>query len=409
LWIEKPPTQSQSAIGNQQSAMYVVGLMSGTSADGIDAVLMRIENAPPTLDWKLIAHVNIPYEESLRKDIFACFRPETGTVEHICKVNFALGRALANAALRVIESAKMKPEQIDLIGSHGQTVWHVPTGEAASTLQIGEAAVIAEMTGIDVINNFRTRDMAAGGQGAPLVAYVDQLLLTHSTLTRAAQNIGGVANVTYVPSQSSIPNLQSLKINDQRLGFAFDTGPGNMLIDDAVTRATNGKQTFDRNGDLASRGKVDGMLLSELMEEDYLYQMPPKTTGRELFGVQFGAEAWKKAKARNVSDEDIVATMTAFTARSIAQAYKDFLPAMPDEVIVSGGGARNTTLMKMLGEYLAPARVFTSDEIGVAVEAREAVAFAVLAYESFHGRRGNLPAATGARREVVLGSLTKGR
>jgi len=389
--------------------MFVIGLMSGTSADGIDAVLMQIENAPPTLDWNLIAHLNIPYEESLRKDIFACFRPETGTVEHICKVNFALGRAFADAALKVIEAARMSRQQIDLIGSHGQTVWHIPTGEAASTLQIGEAAVIAEMTGIDVINNFRTRDMAAGGQGAPLVGYVDQLLLTHPTLTRAAQNIGGVANVTYVPSQSSIVNLQSLKTNDQRLGFAFDTGPGNMLIDDTVTRATNGKQTFDRDGEIASRGKVDGTLLSELMEEDYLYQKPPKTTGRELFGVQFGAEVWKKAKARNVRDEDIVATMTAFTARSIAQAYKDFLPTLPDEVIVSGGGARNKTLMKMLGEYLAPARVFTSDEIGVAVEAREAVAFAVLAYESFHGRRGNLPAATGARREVVLGSLTKGK
>ncbi len=396
--------------------MFVIGLMSGTSADGIDAVLMRIENAPPTLDWKLIAHVNIPYEENLRQDVFACFRPETGTVEHICKVNFALGRAFAEAALKVIEAARMSPHQIDLIGSHGQTVWHIPTGEATSTLQIGEATVIAEMTGIDVINNFRTRDMAAGGQGAPLVAYVDQLLLTHPTLTRAAQNIGGVANVTYVPSQSLIINLQSSKINDQRLkmgdwrlGFAFDTGPGNMLIDDAVTRATNGKQTFDRDGDFASRGTVDGTLLSELMEEDYLYQKPPKTTGRELFGVQFGAEVWKKAKARNVSDEDIVATMTAFTARSIAQAYKDFLPTQPDEVIVSGGGARNKTLMKMLSEHLAPARVFTSDEIGVAVEAREAVAFAVLAYESFHGRRGNLPAATGARKEVVLGSLTKGK
>lgn len=389
--------------------MLIIGLMSGTSADGIDAVLMRIENAPPTLEWKLIAHVNIPYEEGLRQDIFACFRPETGTVEHICKVNFALGRAFADAALQVIESAQMSPQQIDLIGSHGQTVWHIPTGEAASTLQIGEAAVIAEMTGIDVINNFRTRDMAAGGQGAPLVGYVDQLLLTHPTRTRAAQNIGGVANVTYVPSQSSIVNLQSLKTNDQRLGFAFDTGPGNMLIDDTVTRATNGEQTFDRDGEIASRGKVDGTLLSELMEEDYLYQKPPKTTGRELFGVQFGAEVWKKAKARNVRDEGIVATMTAFTARSIAQAYKDFLPTLPDEVIVSGGGARNKTLMKMLSEYLAPARVFTSDEIGVAVEAREAVAFAVLAYESFHGRRGNLPAATGARREVVLGSLTKGK
>jgi len=389
--------------------MFVIGLMSGTSADGIDAVLMQIENAPPTLDWNLIAHLNIPYEESLRKDIFACFRPETGTVEHICKVNFALGRAFADAALKVIEAARMSRQQIDLIGSHGQTVWHIPTGEAASTLQIGEAAVIAEMTGIDVINNFRTRDMAAGGQGAPLVGYVDQLLLTHPTLTRAAQNIGGVANVTYVPSQSSIVNLQSLKTNDQRLGFAFDTGPGNMLIDDTVTRATNGKQTFDRDGEIASRGKVDGTLLSELMEEDYLYQKPPKTTGRELFGVQFGAEVWKKAKARNVRDEDIVATMTAFTARSIAQAYKYFLPTLPDEVIVSGGGARNKTLMKMLSEYLTPARVFTSDEIGVAVEAREAVAFAVLAYESFHGRRGNLPAATGARREVVLGSLTKGK
>ena len=381
--------------------MRVVGLISGTSADGIEAAVVELNGAPPTLAWQLVKHLHVAHPQTLRDEILACVRPETGTVDRLCALNFALGEAFARAALQAIAAAGLTPAQIDLIGSHGQTLWHIPADMPnASTLQLGEPAVIAERTGITTIANFRTRDMAAGGHGAPLVAYVDTLLLSHPTLTRAAQNIGGIGNVTFLPPAS----------NNQRDAsqqpFAFDTGPGNMLIDDAASRATHGAWTFDRDGALAARGRVDETLLAELMREPYLRQAPPKTTGRELFGAQFGARVWEKAHARGLRDEDIVATMTAFTARSIAQAYRDFLPVPPDQVIVSGGGAHNPVLMAMLRDQLAPAQVLRSDDLGLSSEAKEAIAFAVLAYETWFGRPGNLATATGARHPVVLGSIT---
>jgi anhydro-N-acetylmuramic acid kinase len=382
--------------------MIIVGLMSGTSADGTDAAVVHIEGEPPALRWQVLAHVHAPHPPELRAEIFACFRPETSNVERLCKLNFALGRAFARAALESIAAAGLTPDQVDLIGSHGQTLWHIPTGPEASTLQLGEPAVIAEMTGITTISNLRTRDMAAGGQGAPLVSYVDALLLTHPTLIRVAQNIGGIANVTYLPPCA----LMGKGAGGEGRAFAFDTGPGNMLIDYAAQRATNGALDFDREGALAARGCVDAVLLAELMQEPYLRQSPPKTTGRELFGVQFGARVWEQAKTRGLSDHDIVATLTAFTALSIAQAYRDFLPRNPDEVIVSGGGARNLTLMRMLRDQLTPAHILTSDDVGLSSEAKEAVAFAVLAYETWHNRPGNLPAATGASHPVVLGNIT---
>ncbi len=429
--------------------MIVIGLMSGTSADGTDAAIVQLEGAPPALAWEVLHHTHVPHPPALRDEIFACFRPETGSVDRLCRLNFALGRAFGAAALRAIAEAGLTPAQVDLIGSHGQTVWHIPPEispqstqrsqrfydtsalsafsaveeadccaspldgtEGGATLQLGEPAVIAEMTGIPVVSNFRTRDMAAGGHGAPLVAYVDALLLTHPTLTRAAQNIGGIANVTYlsfqpsaISDQLSDSSSQSPTTNYQS-PFAFDTGPGNMLIDYAASRATNGALTFDRDGALAARGRVDEALLRELLREPYLHQPPPKTTGRELFGAQFGARVWEQGLARGLAPEDIVATLTAFTAASIAQAYRDFLPTMPDEVIVSGGGAYNPILMALLRDQLPGIRVIPSDDVGLGAEAKEAVAFAVLAYESWHGRPGNLPAATGARRPVILGNIT---
>ncbi len=379
--------------------MIVVGLMSGTSADGIDAAVVEIHGAPPALAWRLRAHLHVPYPAALRDEILACVQPEQGTVDRLCALNFRLGAAFADAALRAITQAGVTPAQVDLIGSHGQTLWHIPTGADASTLQLGEPAVIAERTGIATISNFRTRDMAAGGQGAPLVAYVDTLLLSHPTLTRAAQNIGGIGNVTYLPPTTT-PAPQPL---------AFDTGPGNVLIDYAASRATAGEWTYDREGKLAAQGRVDEHLLAELMREPYLREKPPKTTGRELFGASFGARVWEAAQARRLADADIVATLTAFTARSIAQAYADFLPTRPDEVIVSGGGARNPTLMAMLRDALAPARTLPSDAFGLGAAAKEAIAFAILAYEAWFHRPGNLPGATGARQPVILGNLTPGR
>lgn len=385
--------------------------MSGTSADGVDAALVELNGAPPNLSWRIIHLASMPYPPDLRDELFACFRPESGTVDRLCALNFALGRAFADAALACVHNAGLQPGDVQLIGSHGQTLWHIPVGERASTLQLGEAAVIAEATGIPVVSNFRTRDMAAGGQGAPLVAYVDTLLFGHPSLTRTALNIGGIANFTYLPPPSPLPTPPSSKsgVGSGEGAFAFDTGPGNMLIDDAVRRLTGGAQSYDRDGTIAARGRVHDGLLAELMAHPYLAQRPPKTTGRETFGAQFGAQVWQRGAALGLSGEDLVATLTMFTAASIAQAHRAFLPHLPDEVIVSGGGARNATLMRFLAQALAPARVRTSDELGLPAEAKEAVAFAVLAYETWHGRPGNLPAATGARRPVVLGSITPGR
>ncbi|MBL8094966.1 MAG: anhydro-N-acetylmuramic acid kinase [Anaerolineales bacterium] len=375
--------------------MIVVGMISGTSADGIEAVVTRLEGAPPTVRWELLAHRHVPYAPELRAEVFACFRPETGTVDRLCALNFALGRAFGAAALEAIAAAGLTPLQVDLIGSHGQTLWHIADGPQASTLQLGEPAVIAEVAGLPVVSNFRTRDMAVGGQGAPLASYPDTILFRHERLTRAVQNIGGIGNVTYLPP-------------DGVGALGFDTGPGNMLMDDAVQRLTGGAETYDRDGLRAARGTVHAGLLAELLTEPYLRLAPPKTTGRELFGAPYGAQVWARADALGLSGDDRLATLTAFTARSIAQAYRDFLPTMPDEVYVCGGGAHNPTLMHRLRAELAPARVEPIDALGLPSEAKEAQFFAVLAYETWHGRPGNLPEATGAGRHVILGNLTPG-
>jgi anhydro-N-acetylmuramic acid kinase len=391
--------------------VIVIGLMSGTSADGIDVAIVRLEGAPPTLTWNLLAYAHRIFTPELRAEIFACFRPETGSVDRLCRLNFVLGEAFGNAVLESVHNAGLSMKEIDLIGSHGQTFWHEPpVGSASgSTLQLGEPAIIAEMTGVPVVSNYRTRDMAAGGQGAPLVPLADWVLLSHPTRIRTAQNIGGIANVTFLPPvyAKQEPSSQVNVRSDSAHGIlAFDTGPGNMLIDEVVRLATDGAWNYDHNGALAAQGNVNESLLLEWMAEPFFQQPPPRTTGRELFGTQRAMEYWSKASQRGLSSGDIVTTLTALTARSIEHAYRNFLPAFPDEVIVSGGGASNYTLMAMLTERLRPARLTTSDEYGLSIEAKEAVAFAVLAYETWHRRPGNIPTATGASRAVVLGNIT---
>jgi anhydro-N-acetylmuramic acid kinase len=397
--------------------MIVIGLMSGTSADGVDAAVVRLDGSPPSLAWEVLGHSHHPFAPELRAEIFACFHPESGSVDRLCRLNFALGRALAAAALGAAQTAGLSMAEIDLIGSHGQTLWHEPPkqGEQGSTLQLGEPAVIAEMTGVPVVSNFRTRDMVAGGHGAPLVPLADRLLLSHPTKIRAAQNIGGIANMTFLPpigntiKPRSSPRAQRKEkdLGDSNNGvIAFDTGPGNMLIDEAARLATDGAWNYDHDGALAAKGHVDESLLADWMAEPFFQQKPPRSTGRELFGSQRAAVYWSHAGRLGLSPNDIVATLTALTTRSIEHAYRNFLPAFPDEVIISGGGARNPTLMAMLAEHLAPAHLTISEEYGLGVEIKESVAFAVLAYESWHKRPGNIPSATGAASAVVLGSIT---
>jgi anhydro-N-acetylmuramic acid kinase len=381
--------------------VIVIGLMSGTSADGVDAAVVRLEGAPPSLTWEVLGNSHRSFEPELRTEIFACFHPETGSVDRLCRLNFVLGQVLGAAALTAAHQAGLSMTDIDLIGSHGQTLWHQPPVDGmGSTLQFGEPAVIAEMTGVPVVSNFRTRDMAAGGQGAPLVPLADWLLLSHPTKFRAAQNIGGIANVTFLPPAS----LE--EPHDTHRLLAFDTGPGNMLIDEAARLATNDAWNYDRDGFLAAQGRVDESLLDEWLAEPFFRQPPPRTTGRELFGTQRAAEYFSRAVQRKLKPNDIIATLTALTARSIAYAYHTFLPTLPEEVIVSGGGAHNPILMEMLSDQLAPARVTTSEEYGLGMEAKEAIAFAVLAYETWHKRPGNIPSATGASHSVVLGNIT---
>lgn len=376
--------------------MIGIGLMSGTSADSIDAACVRLEGAPPRLSWELLSFVTLPISEEMRREIFAAFRPETGTVDRLCQLNFTLGEAFAEASLAATRAAGLTPAQVDFIGSHGQTVWHIPpnSGEGvASTLQLGNPAVIAERTGITVVSDFRSRDMAAGGQGAPLVPFVDNLLLSHETLSRAVQNIGGIGNVTWLPAGGAGE------------AFGFDTGPGNMLLDRAAEVLTEGRLRCDLDGKMAFAGRIQEKILQKWMEEEpYFTRKPPKSTGRELFGVQRCHQYLKEMEG--MAKEDILATLTAFTARSTAEAYRNFLPALPDEVLLCGGGARNPAIAAMLQKELPHSRIGRTEDAGLPGDSKEAVAFAVLGYETMNRRPGNLPAATGAKGPVILGSIT---
>lgn len=377
--------------------MIVVGLMSGTSVDGIDAAVCQIEGAPPHLQVELLSYKKAGFSSLLQSRIFQALSPESGRVDLICALNFEIGEAFALAALLAVRDAGVTLDRVQLIGSHGQTIHHLPGRVLPSTLQIGESAVIAERTGITTIADFRVADVAAGGQGAPLVSYVDYLLFRDAERSLAVQNIGGIANVTCLPLACSVEEV-----------LAFDTGPGNMLIDDATRRATNGKWDYDHDGQLAANGTVDESLLAELMGHPYLRLPPPKTTGREEFGVFYGERVWQQAKARGLVSEDIIATLTAFTARSIGSAYRCFLPLV-DEVILGGGGSYNLTLRRMIEKELYPARVLVHEDVGISSDAKEALAFAVLAYETWHGRPGNLPSVTGATHRKVLGKISPGQ
>jgi len=377
----------------------VVGLMSGTSADGVDAALVDLDGERV----RVRAFATVPYPPSVREGVFRLFDPAAGRVDDLCHLNFAIGEVFASAVVRLCAGASVSLGSVDLIGSHGQTVWHEPAGrrlgrrKLASTLQIGEPSVIAERTGITTVADFRPRDMAAGGQGAPLVPYADFLLFRRAHRTRAVQNLGGIANVTFLPAGCDVGDV-----------IAFDTGPGNMVIDRVASRASGGRRHYDRGGRLARRGRVDGRLLGEMMRHAFIRRRPPKTAGREQFGAAFTDAHYQRARRRGMDDADVAATATAFTAASIAEAYDRFGPASIDEVLLCGGGVSNPVLVAMIAERLAGGKVTTTDAYGIDADAKEAVSFALLAAATIRGLAGNVPSATGAARPVVLGKIIPG-
>lgn len=363
--------------------------------DAIDAALVELERVDDALHMRVRAFAMLPYDPALRERLVGLLPPHAGSTAEVCALNVAVGEAFAAAALALAERAGVPIETVDLIGSHGQTVYHqVAAGVERSTLQIGTPAVIAERTGCTVVADFRLRDMAAGGQGAPLVPYLDALLFHDDRRTRAVQNIGGIGNVTYLPPNGPVR--------------AFDTGPGNVLIDEAVQLLTNGRSLYDHNGHMAATGRIDEKLLAEWLEHPFFRLPPPRSTGRELFGAAEAHAYVAQGTARNLTASDIVATLTALTAWSIAETYQAHCGGV-DEVLLAGGGARNPTLTHMIRAALPQANVRTVDELGLDADAKEAVAFAVTGYATLHGWPNNIPEATGAHRPVVLGSVTPGR
>ncbi len=416
-------------------SLLVLGLMSGTSADGIEAALVCISGAPPYLKSKLLGHASLPIPKPIRAQIFRVAEGTPLPAAEISQLNFRLGELFADAAIAAAKKLRVPLSRLDLIASHGQTIFHQgpsrsfsplpplaghsPLSPVPSTLQIAEPSIIAARTGITTIADFRPADMAVGGQGAPLVPFADYLLYRHAKLGRVSLNLGGIANVTVIPAHAKPADV-----------FAFDTGPANMLIDALVSHFTHNRQRFDKNASLARRGHISNALIYRLMKDPYLKLRPPKSTGREYFGAPYVKDLLDFARKREIKPADVLYTVTHFTAASVVDALRRFvLPKHKiSQLIVSGGGTRNPLLMDQLRlllriASLSPSRhsrlrratrhfphnsieVIPSTHFGVPEQSKEAYAFALLAYETFHHRPSNLPSATGARRPAILGKIS---
>lgn len=376
----------------------VIGLMSGTSKDGIDAALVKLKGSGVDTDVELVKFSCVPYSAEIRERLDNLL--PTCTVQEISDLNFLIGEAFADAALAAANEAGLKIGEVDLIGSHGQTVFHNPPSRKdgiPSTLQIGETSVIAERTGVTTVGDFRTRDIAAGGEGAPLVPYFDFLFFSEKNKVKIAQNIGGIGNATVVTE-----NIDDV--------IAFDTGPGNMLMDRVISIATDGREGFDKDGKLASQGVIQSDLLYKLIMDPYFSLPPPKSTGEELFGNEMGLKLFSKVKNGDIILPDLLLTLVAFTVETIALSYEKFI--FPNwtvsEIIFSGGGCKNPVLMENLMDRLHGFKCTTTDDYGIPSEAKEAVAFAVLANELVTGNKSNVPGATGAGRRVPMGKIVLG-
>ncbi len=373
----------------------VVGLMSGTSADGIDAVLTRITGHGFTTKIEQLGFYFQPFDDATRQAILDICGGEHGGTREVCLLGTHLGRLYAQAVRELLNQTGVK--KIDLIGSHGQTVYHIPedtpylSTTIRGTLQIGDPSYLAEEFGCPVVSDFRIRDMAAGGLGAPLVPYTEFLLYRSETEDVALQNIGGIGNVTLLPAGCTLEEVT-----------AFDTGPGNMVMDALVSKLTDGKLSYDDGGRLAASGKVIPEMLAWMLTDPYLAKEPPKTTGREYFGKDYVETLLSFGEYPLV---DILTTATAFTAQSIALSLRRFAPRMPARLVVGGGGSRNPTLLAFLQEALPDSQVQTQEDLGLDSDAKEAVAFALLANETLFGVCNNAPSATGAKHGVVMGRI----
>jgi anhydro-N-acetylmuramic acid kinase len=373
--------------------------MSGTSVDGIDAVLAEITGTDQDLKIEVLATKTYYYPSILREKIIATSQGESLSLPELAQLDDAIATQFALAAIDLQQGYP----KAELIGSHGQTVFHRPPVlnqgqiKLGYSLQLGRGELIAKLTEITTISNFRVADIALGGQGAPLVPKVDAYLFNHPTETRCIQNIGGIGNLTYIPATKDV--------NWEQQVCGWDTGPGNSLLDLAVHQLTRGQQTFDHNGSLAAQGKPCQKLIEEWLKQDFFRQKPPKSTGRELFGQAYLQQCYSDSQGEKLSATDWLATLTELTVSSIVYSYRHFLPKMPDTVLICGGGSRNLYLKQRLEDQLAPIPVLTTDEVGISSIYKEAIAFAILGYWRFHSIPGNLPQVTGAKQATLLGEI----
>jgi anhydro-N-acetylmuramic acid kinase len=383
--------------------MLVLGMMSGTSADGIDVALARISGAPPNLKAKLLGHTSAKFPPALRREILRVAEQQPISAGELSQFNFCLGELFADAAFSACRTFRVPPSRVALIGSHGQTIFHqgrpVPYfgSSVASTLQIGEPSVIAARTGITTVGDFRPADIALGGQGAPLVPYADYLLYRHEKFGRVSLNLGGIANITVLPRAAKPQQV-----------FAFDTGPANMLIDALVSHFTRGRSRFDENAHFAAQGRSIPALLNALLRDPYLKLPPPKSTGREYYGHAYVKKVLALGRRHRAKPNDLIRAATIFTALSVVDALHRFvLPKTKiHQLIISGGGAYNPLILAQLSAALPGIEVLPSSRLGIPEDAKEAFAFALLAHESFHQRPANLPSATGARGPAILGKIS---
>ncbi|MEG5062816.1 anhydro-N-acetylmuramic acid kinase [Microcoleus sp. B3-A4] len=389
----------------------VIGLISGTSVDGIDAALVDVVGSQTDLKVQLVAGKTFPYPANLRSQILSVCGGSALSMAELAQLDDAIAQEFATAALTI----QAEYEKAELIGSHGQTVYHRPAGKAQKdsagalmgySLQLGRGALIAELTGITTVSNFRSADIAAGGQGAPLVSRVDACLLAEPNISLCIQNLGGIGNVTYLPARGKEGNNDESEIFSLGDGISgWDTGPANSLLDLAVKHFSGGTKTIDAGGAWAASGTPCQALVEHWLESEFFRQAPPKSTGRELFGVDYFDRCLVEAQGYNLSPADVLATLTELTVASIVHSYQTFLPAMPDRVLLCGGGSHNLYLKRRLQSQLHPVQVLTTSEAGLNVDFKEAIAFAVLAAWRVRGIPGNLPQVTGARTPVLLGEI----